>query len=127
MFIGRCVARLPSHIQLQRRNFRTSPSHNLVKREENWRKSQLNQLSEKFASSPSPQSWPTDNIPPLNIGTYEEVQPMWKAMESRVTKRPPPMTLKEAKAKNKVTGRKNIKKTEEEYWFEEGVYDENKT
>jgi len=52
---------------------------------------------------------------------------MWKAMESRVTKRPPPMTLKEAKAKNKGTGRKNIKKTEEEYWLEEGVYDENKT
>lgn len=59
----------------------------------------------------------------LDINDDEDVQPMWRSMESRVTKRRS-MTKEEATVSGK-TGRRNIKKTEEEYWLEEGVYDKN--
>lgn len=70
-----------------------------------WRKHQLDKLSRKFQ-------------PPNEIQKDEELQPMWKDMESRVTRRRP-LTLQEAKGK---TGRRNIRKTDEEAWLQAGLY-----
>ena len=42
---------------------------------------------------------------------------MWQAMERRVKNRPPPRK-EEGKS-----GRRNIKKTEEDVWLEQGLYD----
>jgi hypothetical protein len=47
-----------------------------------WRKSQLDRLEKKFTE-------------PLVIKSDEDLQPMWKAMESRVTKRKT-LTIEEA-------------------------------
>lgn len=47
---------------------------------------------------------------------------MWKGMESRVTSRRP-KTAAETGGK---TGRKNVKKTEEEMWLHEGLYEVGK-
>jgi hypothetical protein len=53
---------------------------------------------------------------------------MWKAMARRVTERrlPPPIndTLEKARRRQEVkVGRLNKKKTDEDYWMEEGVWD----
>jgi hypothetical protein len=72
-----------------------------------WRKSQLNRLEKKFTE-------------PLVIKSDEDLQPMWKAMESRVTKRKT-LTIEEAGGR---MGRSNIRSTDEEVWLEAGMYDE---
>ena len=56
---------------------------------------------------------------PQKISTEDELQPMWKDMESRVTRRRS-VTLDEAKGK---VGRKNVKRTDEEAWLQAGLYD----
>lgn len=71
-----------------------------------WRKSQLDKLEQKFA--------PT-------IESDDQVQPMWKDMESRVTKRRP-MTVEERKG---ISGRRNVRKTDEDSWLEAGLYEDN--
>mmetsp|Transcript_18217 Transcript_18217/g.21874 ORF Transcript_18217/g.21874 Transcript_18217/m.21874 type:complete len:138 (-) Transcript_18217:56-469(-) len=71
-----------------------------------WRKVQLDKIEKKFQD-------------PLQINNYEDVQPMWKEMESRVTKR---RTLTLAQRGGK-SGRMNIRKTEEEAWLQAGLYD----
>mmetsp|Transcript_17484 Transcript_17484/g.24303 ORF Transcript_17484/g.24303 Transcript_17484/m.24303 type:complete len:138 (-) Transcript_17484:59-472(-) len=71
-----------------------------------WRKVQLGKIAKKFQD-------------PLQIDNYEDVQPMWKEMESRVTKR---RTLTLAQRGGK-SGRMNIRKTEEEAWLQAGLYD----
>ena len=57
---------------------------------------------------------------PLSIEDYEDVQPMWKEMESRVTKRRS-LTLDERKG---VSGRRNVRKSDEDVWLANGVYDD---
>eukprot|EP00578_Thalassiosira_sp_NH16_P024080 CAMPEP_0181097434 /NCGR_PEP_ID=MMETSP1071-20121207/11567_1 /TAXON_ID=35127 /ORGANISM="Thalassiosira sp., Strain NH16" /LENGTH=182 /DNA_ID=CAMNT_0023179915 /DNA_START=142 /DNA_END=690 /DNA_ORIENTATION=- len=59
---------------------------------------------------------------PLAIDNYEDVQPMWKEMESRVTRRRS-LTLDEREG---VSGRRNVRKSEEDMWLEAGVYDSEK-
>jgi hypothetical protein len=73
-----------------------------------WRKTQLENLEKKF-------------LEPLEIESEEELQPMWQSMESRVKHRKP-RTLQETGGK---TGRVNIRKTDEEMWLKEGLYDED--
>ena len=73
-----------------------------------WRKKQLDKLEKKFTE-------------PLKIDSDEDLQPMWKEMESRVTKRKP-RTLRETGGKS---GRINIRKTDEEIWLREGLYDDD--
>ncbi len=51
------------------------------------------------------------------------IQPMWTAMESRVTRRGLPRKLDGVPSP---AGRTNVKKTEEDHWLEAGVYDEPK-
>lgn len=58
---------------------------------------------------------------PEAIEKEEELQPMWKNMESRVRNRRP-QTLADTKGK---TGRQNIKKTDEEMWLQEGLYNDD--
>ena len=55
---------------------------------------------------------------PLSIDRYEDVQPMWKEMESRVTKRRS-LTLQD---RGGVSGRRNVRKSDEDVWLEAGVY-----
>jgi iron uptake system EfeUOB component EfeO/EfeM len=73
-----------------------------------WRKSKLDQLERKFAG---------DSIK-ATIQSDVELQPEWKAMESRVTKRRT-LTVEERQGK---TGRTNIRRTEEDVWMENGLY-----
>lgn len=60
--------------------------------------------------------------PPLTIDNYDDVQPMWKGMESRVTKRTA-LTLEQ---RGGVSGRRNVRKSEEDMWLESGLYDSKK-
>ena len=62
-----------------------------------------------------------DKDEPLSIESYEDVQPMWKEMESRVTKRRS-LTLEDRKG---VSGRRNVRKSDEDVWLSAGVYDES--
>lgn len=54
----------------------------------------------------------------MEIDSYEDVQPMWKEMESRVTRRRS-LTLDQ---RGGVSGRRNVRKSDEEFWLEAGVY-----
>jgi hypothetical protein len=70
-----------------------------------WRKQQLEALKRKFTKVE-------------DIQNDEELQPMWKEMEGRVTRRRP-RTLADTRGK---TGRQNVGKTDEEVWLAEGMY-----
>ena len=56
---------------------------------------------------------------PMKIDNYEDVQPMWKEMESRVTRRRS-LTIEQ---RDGVSGRRNVRKSDEDVWLEAGVYD----
>ena len=87
-----------------------------------WKRSQYRKIEDKFDCSISQTD--TQQLEPLNIENYDDVQPMWKEMESRVTRRRS-LTLEQLKQRGGVSGRRNIRKSEEDYWEEAGVYDEN--
>jgi len=78
-----------------------------------WRKSQLDQLEQKFNTTTST---------PSVIDRDEDVQPMWKDMESRVTKRKS-LTMEERTRKQQPIGRRNIRPTDEDAWLDAGLYD----
>ena len=71
-----------------------------------WRKIQLDQLEQTFASTTE---------------RDEQIQPMWKDMESRVTRRKS-FTIEERKG---VAGRRNVRKTDEDNWLQAGLYGTN--
>mmetsp|Transcript_15992 Transcript_15992/g.18452 ORF Transcript_15992/g.18452 Transcript_15992/m.18452 type:complete len:160 (+) Transcript_15992:141-620(+) len=71
----------------------------------NWRKQQLEKIENKFDKT-------------FTIENEEDLQPMWKGMESRVIRRKV-RTLEDTKGRS---GRMNIKKTDEDVWLEEGLY-----
>lgn len=58
--------------------------------------------------------------PAVEVNADDELQPMWKEMEGRVRGRKP----RTAAQNNGKTGRRNIKKTDEDVWLEKGLYDE---
>ena len=81
-----------------------------------WKKGQLTKIEQKVAKAEAkPQ--------PLDIKTDDEVQQMWKDMESRVTRRKS-FTMEEAMTKGRKVGRRNVRKTDEEAWLSAGLYDE---
>jgi hypothetical protein len=90
-----------------------------------WKRNHYNKISQKFQSNSQEQTnfhesaggWTAPK--PLQIDSYEDVQPMWKNMESRVTKRRS-YTLQE---KGGVSGRRNVRRSDEDVWLEAGVYD----
>jgi hypothetical protein len=75
---------------------------------DDWRKQQLQKLQRKFQANNT-------------IESEEELQPMWKEMEGRVTRRKP-RTVQQTGGR---TGRMNVRKTDEDVWAQEGMYDEN--
>ena len=81
----------------------------------NWRKQQLEKLERRF----QPGDWP---VPKSNtIQDEEDLQPMWRDLEGRVKNRRS-RTLAENKGK---IGRRNVRKTDEDVWLQEGLYDDN--
>ena len=86
------------------------PSSPLVGNE--WRKQQLDKIENKFKGK---------ELKALKIESEEDLQPMWKEMEGRVTRRKP-RTLADTGGKS---GRMNIKKTDEDVWLQQGLYDTN--
>mmetsp|Transcript_20990 Transcript_20990/g.32025 ORF Transcript_20990/g.32025 Transcript_20990/m.32025 type:complete len:158 (-) Transcript_20990:326-799(-) len=81
-----------------------------------WRRDELNGIRDKFSNS-------TDEI--KEVRSDEELQDMWRQMESRVTKRRRPMTVQEAALKGKAVGRRNVRPTDEEVWLDAGLYSED--
>lgn len=79
-----------------------------------WRKGQLSKITDSFECA---------EMQPMKINCDEEVQPMWKDMESRVTRRKS-ITMDEAFAQGRQVGRRNVRKTDEEAWSAAGLYDE---
>mmetsp|Transcript_22987 Transcript_22987/g.48939 ORF Transcript_22987/g.48939 Transcript_22987/m.48939 type:complete len:176 (-) Transcript_22987:259-786(-) len=82
-----------------------------------WRKQQLEIIENKFKGK---------QLEAMSIESEEELQPMWKEMEGRVTRRKL-RTLADTGGKS---GRMNIKKTDEDVWLQEGLYstkDEDET
>ena len=97
-----------------------------------WKRNHYRKIEEKFqqqpesdAAKPSFPAWPTDGDNPLPIERDEDVQLMWKGMESRVTKRKS-RTLDELAQKGIVSGRRNVRRSDEDLWLAAGVYDEDK-
>ncbi len=100
-----------------------------------WRKGELSKVTNKFnnnidhhdtSSSVTSGNDSSDKSEielgkPLAIDNDEEVQQMWKDMESRVTRRKS-LTLSEAKLMGKGVGRRNIRRTDEEAWLDAGLY-----
>ncbi len=92
-----------------------------------WRKGQLSKIADNFEQQGGKDDKQNKTIvrpTPMEINCDDEVQPMWKEMESRVTRRKS-MTLQEAHLKGKQVGRSNIRKTDEETWLEAGLYNDD--
>jgi hypothetical protein len=75
-----------------------------------WRRRQLDALEKRFATSEDLED---------KIQDDDGLQGMWKSMESRVRNRRS-MTLAQTKG---MSGRANVRKTEEDVWLQEGLYD----
>ena len=91
-----------------------------------WRKGQLSKLEDRLKNDSSIKKiddWPV--YEPLDIDNDEDVQPTWKDMESRVTRRKS-MTISELSSRGKKVGRSNIRKTDEEAWLNAGLYEDKK-
>lgn len=82
--------------------------------------------SKRFFSSDSKNSVPIPKGGRIGQLTNEsrieddKLQGHWKSMESRTINRPPP------RPKGSVVGRVGLRRSEEEYWSEAGVYDHHK-
>jgi hypothetical protein len=79
-----------------------------------WRKVQLDRLRKNLEQR---------NELPVVIEKDDDLQPMWKDMESRVVRR---RTLTIEQAGGRV-GRANIRPTDEESWLKAGMYDDFET
>ena len=88
----------------------TKDENTSLKASLNWKKNQLDTISNKFQEE--------DDVNVIN--NDEELQTAWKQMESRVTKRKLPPKFNEGGAK---TGRRNIRKSEEDEWLKAALYD----
>ena len=85
-----------------------------------WKRNHYRKISDKFQPDTSSSDDNAKKYPePLQIDSYDDVQPMWKEMESRVTRRRS-LTLDQ---RGGVNGRRNVRKSDEEFWLEAGVYD----
>ena len=83
-----------------------------------WRKAQLDKLESKFKGNESGTQQQQQQLESLSIESEDDLQPMWKAMEGRVTTR----KLRSLADTGGKSGRMNIKKTEEDVWLQEGLY-----
>jgi hypothetical protein len=89
-----------------------------------WRKVKLDQLENRFApSSPSgslatssPAS--SSSAPSRTIDSDDDLQQSWRDLESRIRGRRP-LSLED---RGGVSGRRNVRRTDEDVWLEEGLY-----
>ena len=95
-----------------------------------WKRSHYQNIENKFHKTKADDDAPTNELStttnrkqqePLNITNDDDVQPMWKEMESRVTKRRS-LTLQQLQQRGGVSGRRNMRKSDEDVWLEAGVY-----
>jgi hypothetical protein len=93
-----------------------------------WRKVKLDQLENRFApSSPSGSlstSSPASSSsthPSRRIDSDDDLQQAWRDLESRVRGRRP-LSLED---RGGVSGRRNVRRTDEDVWLEEGLYEGN--
>jgi len=77
----------------------------------------LEKLEKKFTDREEP-------LPLIEVDSEDDLQPMWKQMESRVKYRKS-LTIEEQQRRGQPVGRTNVRKTDEEMWLQEGLYDEN--
>ena len=92
----------------------TATSTATVPKQPHWRKRQLDKIERKFQKQEKKQKEEVC----LQIDNEDDLQPMWKEMEGRVTKRKL-RTLQDTRGK---TGRMNVTKTDEDVWLQEGLY-----
>ena len=96
-----------------------------------WRRNQIDTLESKFTPAAGEggdhndtevddENGSRDNTPD-GITSDEELQPMWRDMESRVTRR---RSLTAVERKAGEVGRRNIRKSDEDVWLEGGLYNE---
>lgn len=71
-----------------------------------WREKQLRNLEDQWSDKPQ------------EIQSEDDLQPMWRDMEKRVKNRKP----RTKSQTGGLSGRRNIKKTDEEMWLREGLY-----
>jgi hypothetical protein len=83
---------------------------------DDWRKQQLQTLEQKFHK--------THNNNVNFVDSDEALQPVWKEMESRVTRRKPRLVQQPGGEQRQPTGRINIRQTDEDIWAQEGMYDQ---
>mmetsp|Transcript_16634 Transcript_16634/g.31506 ORF Transcript_16634/g.31506 Transcript_16634/m.31506 type:complete len:206 (+) Transcript_16634:155-772(+) len=108
-----------------------------------WKRDQLNKISDKFIGADSQskledqsqgqkqqvqqqvqqqqQKQQQPQTQPLQIDSDDQVQPMWRDMESRVVRRRS-VTIAEALTKGMKIGRRNVRSTDEEAWLDAGLY-----
>lgn len=85
-----------------------------------WKRNHYRKISDKFEIDTTGSKTSIETYPePIQIDNYEDVQPMWKEMESRVTRRRS-LTLDQ---RGGVSGRRNVRRSDEDVWLEAGVYD----
>jgi hypothetical protein len=84
-----------------------------------WRKKQLDKLENKFPSYTVGDDWHVNASPLTTVESEEDLQPMWSSMESRVKNR----RSRTKEQRGGKTGRRNIKRTDEEMRLEAGFYD----
>jgi hypothetical protein len=78
--------------------------------DKSWNQKQIERIERKFTE------------PSQKVDSDDELQQMWRQMESRVTRRRP-RSLEDTEGR---TGRENIRKTDEEMRLKEGFYEEMK-
>lgn len=85
-----------------------------------WKRNQYRKITEKFQIDITKEKEPSQQstVEPLQIDNYEDVQPMWKEMESRVTRRRS-LTLEQRGGRS---GRHNVRRSDEDVWLDAGVY-----
>lgn len=109
-----CGARTVATRMLKESFVRTSRrffSANGVNGDTPWRRQQLEKLESRFEAN---------NL--VQVNKDDELQSHWKQMEGRVVRRKP---ISKESAAGKV-GRKNIRRTDEDIWLQNGLYDEDK-
>jgi hypothetical protein len=94
--------------------------HSTSSSPDDWRKQQLQALQQKFDNNNNNNN--NNNV--STVDSDETLQPLWKEMERRVTRRKPRMVKQQQQGQQQVpTGRVNIRKTDEDVWAQEGMYD----
>lgn len=95
-----------------------------------WRKHQLDKLEKQFdgnkqAAVAADKNNSESKAHVLNIANDEDLQPMWKQMESRVkNRRSYRLGGGRPGRENLKVGRRNVRQTEEDVWLQQGLYDD---